>query len=431
MSTRFQGTDGVTLEAAKWAEIFESMGHCCFWFSGLSDRAESHSFVEPEAFFGHPKAREIDEKLWDRDQLSSTTQQQIASMRQTLRQALEDFGNRFHLDLIVAQNALTIPMQIPLGLALKDWLAEKKVPAIAHHHDFFWERERFRGGGVQPFLDEAFPPSLPDLQHVVINSEAARELERRKGLPSVVLPNVMNFSGTPPEPSRPLVEIRQLLDFTPEDHIFLQPTRIIPRKGIEHAIDLLAARGNAHDKLLVSHQAGDEGFAYLSFLREKARSCSVDFRCIDDSEVPAARSLPLWDLYHIADFVTYPSLYEGFGNALLETFAFRKPILVNRYSVFLEDIEPHGFQVAKMDGIITPETVGQVERLLSDKAYSRHCTETNFNLAKQHFGYPILEKTLAGLLDQSSPCSSEVSSSEVSSSVVSSSGSASSPPSRT
>ena len=55
-----------------------------------------------------------------------------------------------------------------------------------------------------------------------------------------------------------------------------------------------------------------------------------------------------------ADFVTYPSLYEGFGNALLEAIYFRKPVLINRYSIFVRDIEPKGFRLLTMDGFVTP-----------------------------------------------------------------------------
>ena len=38
ISFRFQGTDGVSLETSKWAEVLEEMGHTCYYFSGLSDR---------------------------------------------------------------------------------------------------------------------------------------------------------------------------------------------------------------------------------------------------------------------------------------------------------------------------------------------------------------------------------------------------------
>ena len=76
-----------------------------------------------------------------------------------VRESLLQFQDRFQLDLVIAENALTIPMHIPLGLATTDWLSETKIPAIAHHHDFYWERERFQGEGVLPLLKYAFPPS--------------------------------------------------------------------------------------------------------------------------------------------------------------------------------------------------------------------------------------------------------------------------------
>jgi hypothetical protein len=34
VSTRFAGNDGVSLEAAKWAEVLEASGHRCYWFAG-------------------------------------------------------------------------------------------------------------------------------------------------------------------------------------------------------------------------------------------------------------------------------------------------------------------------------------------------------------------------------------------------------------
>jgi len=38
-------------------------------------------------------------------------------------------------------------------------------------------------------------------------------------------------------------------------------------------------------------------------------------------------------LFQHVDFITYPSLYEGFGNAFLEAVYFSKPILINFFGV--------------------------------------------------------------------------------------------------
>ena len=34
VSTRLAGTDGVSLEAEKWANVFEEEGFTCFYFAG-------------------------------------------------------------------------------------------------------------------------------------------------------------------------------------------------------------------------------------------------------------------------------------------------------------------------------------------------------------------------------------------------------------
>jgi hypothetical protein len=45
ISTRLAGTDGVSLETAKWAEILEEMGYACFYFPGELDRLEKQSML--------------------------------------------------------------------------------------------------------------------------------------------------------------------------------------------------------------------------------------------------------------------------------------------------------------------------------------------------------------------------------------------------
>ena len=77
------------------------------------------------------------------------------------------------IDLLIAENVLTIPMHVPLGVAITEFLAETRLPAIAHHHDFYWERTRFLVNSVGDYLRMAFPPNLPSIEHVVINSTTA------------------------------------------------------------------------------------------------------------------------------------------------------------------------------------------------------------------------------------------------------------------
>src|SRR3989442_14547788 len=55
ISTRFHGTDGVTLEAEKWARILAEQGHSCFWMAGLLDTPPETSQSATLAFFRHPE----------------------------------------------------------------------------------------------------------------------------------------------------------------------------------------------------------------------------------------------------------------------------------------------------------------------------------------------------------------------------------------
>lgn len=412
VSTRFAGSDGVSLEAAKWAGIMDELGHRVFWFSGQSDRPASISRVIPEAFFGHPKIERIDRAFWETDEVFPDLVARIEEMRDHLARELERFCRDFRIELMVVENALAIPMHLSLGLAITDWIERSGMPTIAHHHDFLWERERFLRPPAEEWLRRAFPPRLPSIAHAVIQSEARDELKRKTGSDAVVIPNVMDFEHAPvtASPER-LDALRGGLGFAPEDRIFLQPTRVVPRKGIEHAIDLLAARNDRRDKLVISHAAGDEGFEYLEALRARAGDKGVDLRELGDRvDVSVASPGPsdgridesnatLWDVYAIADFITYPSLYEGFGNALLESFACRRPVLVNRYPVYRRDIEPLGFRVAEMDGAIDDDVLARVDRLLADPDYRREAVEHNFRLARENFGFDVLRTKLPGLIE--------------------------------
>jgi hypothetical protein len=109
---------------------------------------------------------------------------------------------------------------------------------------------------------------------------------------------------------------------------------------------------------------------------------------------PGNKKYSLWDCYLNADFVTYPSTYEGFGNAFLEAIWFKKPILVNRYSIFQQDIEPLDFDVVVMENYVTPETVETVEAILACDGAVDVMTSKNYALGKKFFSFKLLEQRL-------------------------------------
>lgn len=405
VSTRFAGVDGVTLESSKWADIFQKMGHSCFWFAGELDRHPESCFLVPEAHFKTLQNLRINEVIFGEKGRNPSVTEMIHELRSYLKSQLHQFIVQYDIDLLIAENTLSIPIQVPLGLALTETIAETQMPTIAHHHDFYWERVRFSVNAVNDYLSMAFPPNLPNIVHVVINSAAQEELAHRKGISSIIIPNVLDFDNPPKVDEKRAESFRQSLGLKPEDIIVLQPTRVVQRKGIEYAIELITRLKDDRYKLVISHEGGDEGCEYPTWIEEYAREHEVDLRIVktrvSDPWVNTANSkdqYTLWEIYPYADFVTYPSLIEGFGNAFLEAIYFRKPILVNRYTTFVRDIEPLGFDLAVMDGFLTQRTIEDVRAMIESAERRERVVDSNFGIASRHYSYSILRKHLNSIL---------------------------------
>jgi glycosyltransferase involved in cell wall biosynthesis len=402
LSTRFHGTDGVTLEARKWAHILERQGHQCFWFGGVLDTPPDRSHGTALAFFGHPEVLEVQKRLFGLTTRPRSMTQRIQEIKEVLKDEIYRFLEKYGIEVLIPQNILAIPMHISLGLAMTEVMVETGLPTVAHHHDFAWERERFTLNAVGDYLQAAFPPVLHGVEHVVINSMAQKELARRFGLGSTVIPNVLDFETPPPGVDEYTADFRREIGLTDEDWLILQPTRVVARKGIEHAIELVRGLNDPRAKLVISHPAGDEGSAYIQLLRERIEDARVDVRFISDRvgeergvTADGRKVYTLMDVYPHADLVTYPSLYEGFGNAFLEAIYFGKPVMVNAYAVYARDIAPLGFQTIQMDQIVSRDVLEQTRRLLHDSVMKREWAEKNFELGLKYFSYATARRKLA------------------------------------
>jgi mannosylglucosylglycerate synthase len=429
ISTRFAGTDGVSLETTKWATVLERMGHKCFYFAGECDRSADSSHVVPEAHYRHPEIDILNQHAysgsWTVTNEARKAHPEIAQLqkdffsmyvrppqmskrtnelKEYFKEELYKFAHHFELEILVVENALTIPLNLPLGLAITEFIAETGYPTIAHHHDFHWERQRFQVNCVGDYLATAFPPNLPSVRHVVINSAQAQQIASRHGLTSRIIPNVMDFD-TPPPASDPYTEtVRTDFDIQPGEFFFLQPTRVIQRKGIEHAIELMR-RLDLPAKLIISHASGDEGNDYEHRVREYAHLLDVTVR-FESDQVQDQRGITpdgqkiytLGDVYPHADLVTYPSSIEGFGNAFLEAVYYKRLILVNNYSIYEVDIKPKGFHTLWFDGYISTSTIAAVRQALKQPERTDEWTETNYQLAKRYFSYSVLERRLEAVV---------------------------------
>jgi len=427
ISTRLAGTDGVSLETAKWADVFEKVGFASYYFAGELDRPPECSFLAEEAHFQHPDIKDVFRNCFGARVRGRFVTQKIYQLKRKLKDDLYRFIDQYEIDLLVPENALTIPLNLPLGIAITEIISETGMPTIAHHHDFFWERQHFMTNAAWEYLNMAFPPHLPTIQHVVINSSADNQLSLRTGISPTIIPNVMDFENPPPIINRLdscgpdsekkevsgddyASDVRQALGLADDELLILQPTRVVKRKGIEHAIELTHRLG-LKAKLVISHASGDEGYDYERRVREYSKLMKVDTYFVSNI-INEQRGLTkngrkiytLQDVYPHADLVTYPSTFEGFGNAFLEAIYFCRPIVVNTYSIYTMDIKPKGFSVIEIDGYVSDEAVRKTRKVLSDPELRSKMVKHNYETATHYYSYSVLHNKLKTLIKDCTGC---------------------------
>ena len=410
VSTRFAGTDGVSLETEKWAKVFKKLGFNCYYFAGMLDYPPEISYLVKEAHFQNPDIKKVYNKTFGTHHRKRSTTRKIYEIKEKLKDHLYKFIKKFDIDLLIPENSLTIPLNLPLGIAITEVISETGMEAIAHHHDFFWERQHFKTNAVWEYLNMAFPPHLPSIKHVVINSSADNQLSLRTGISATIIPNVMDFDNPPPPIDTYASDVREALGIEDDELFILQPTRVVKRKGIEHAIELLNRLGRKA-RLVISHASGDEGHDYEQRVREYSKLMKVNTLFVSDiinehrgTTETGDKIYSLEDIYPHADIVTYPSNFEGFGNAFLEAIYFRKPIVVNTYSIYSMDIKPKGFSVIEMDGYVTEAAVRKTKKVLNDPQLREKMVEKNYEIARRNYSYSILHQKLKSLISDCFSC---------------------------
>jgi glycosyltransferase involved in cell wall biosynthesis len=261
----------------------------------------------------------------------------------------------------------------------------------------------------------------------------------RRGIESAVMGDVMDFN-------KPVWQVDDYnKDFISDigakenDLIILQATRIVRRKGIGLAIDVVEELTKRKEELVGKKLYNGKtitedsnivlvlsGFTelvdqpYKAKLEEKISKTNIKALFIND--IVGAKRKPndhkkysLWDCYAHADIITYPSLFEGWGNQFIEAVFAKKPIILFEYPVFKADIKKEGYFYLslgdKADNIDTNGLV-EVDEAVIQKV-SREAIQTliggkqtlsklenNFEIGKQKHSTLILTKFLVKKINE-------------------------------
>lgn len=86
------------------------------------------------------------------------------------------------------------------------------------------------------------------------------------------------------------------------------------------------------------------------------------------------------------------------NRVLLEAIYFGRPVMVNRYPVYVADIAPAGLDLIEIDAAITQETVDSVTDWLDDPARRLAAAEQNYKICQENFSYAAVSRFVLPLL---------------------------------
>ncbi|MDX1359698.1 MAG: glycosyltransferase, partial [Clostridia bacterium] len=349
----------------------------------------------------------------------------------------------YSIDMIIPNNLLSLGRSPQIAIALTKAAVKTGVTVIGHHHDFYFEREYFGAPSsefVKGLLEDYFPPrEITGMRHVVINKPAGEELFRRRGLKSHVVPNVFDFDAPDWIEDKYNSTFNKDMGIHDNQVVFLQATRVTNRKAIELAIDLVAMLNkdefrrlllgrklyngkifNDETELVLNMVGMHEGGGnYEQKLIDYAKERNVNL-IIKPELVSHSRHMregrkiySLWDAYVYCDIITYPSIYEGWGNQFLEGLFAKKPQVVFEYSVFESDIKQYGFEYislgneyglrenafAVINDDMLREAAWKTIEYLTDKSKYEECVNRNFKIAKKELSLDALERMIVPIIN--------------------------------
>jgi len=296
LSFRLGGTDGGSVEAAKWQAALEALGFSVTLIAG--EGPVDH--LVPGLAMG--ALDPPDEGALDR--------------------ALDG------AEVVIVENLCSLPLNPAAAESVARLLAGR--PAVLHHHDLAWQR---------PQLGTAPPPSDPAWRHVTINELSRGELAAR----GIEATTIYNRFDTAEAPGRRW-PTRAALGVASEQRLFLQPTRALARKNVAGGIALAGALGAVYWLL----GPAEDGFGPELDRLMAAAPGPV-------RRGPGSEGLSMPDAYAACDLVLLPSTWEGFGNPTIESAVHRRPLCVGPYPV-AEELAAFGFEWFGLDD---PDRLGR------------------------------------------------------------------------
>ena len=427
-------TDGVSLEIEKRKTVLEELGYRVILIAGPGSNFAD--YIIDELDFERNDIKAITKESFGFG-FSEQTINAIEKISRTIEEKLFLIIEKEKPVFILTHNIFSHGRHIAAAKAFASVLKKSNIPSLTTHHDFFWEREDFRTPSsiwVENYLQKFVPPEMVGLKHAVINTLAARSLENKRNIKAMIFPDTIDFRQKAWKKDDYNSSLLEDFKLRKDDIIFLQATRIVKRKGIElipPIIKELQSEGflkklrgqrlyngkrvteNSRIVFLIAGYAEHEAGNYKTQLEKMMKELKIEYRFLqpfigaERGKYHNKKVYSLFDIYPHADFITYPSVFEGWGNQFLEAVFSKTPVLLNEYPVYKSDIKKIGYKVVaikeepqkKENGLysISAQVINDcaeeiVDWLLSKK--TPRLLEENYQLAKDNNSFDVLRNLI-------------------------------------
>lgn len=379
------------------------------------------------------------------------------------KNVIQEFVERNSIDLIIAHNTChpyNFITAVGLGYYIEELRKEGTIwpKLMVWWHDSYFERPIFErpNSVVQKYLNY-LPGDYVDgiafinhsqikIAHRMFEQQKLPNLERFFRDRTAVVPNTSDipwnwqdqewYKSDPVFPKQDnynatffkdigLVAELEAKNMTMDDAcILLQHTRVVPRKRIEVAIDLAFKLEEKNVKnglsksvvILISGHSGDEQNSYKENLQEyfhqelEKRPGSNVILIFGEGSILSHRDIIVDKKYYkfgeIPSIIasqggvgTYFSDIEGFGNNLLEMISYGLPVVINKYPIYVEEIEPLGFELPAIENCkLTDELVDSAYELFNDGSRRNWTIHHNLQVLYRKLDHSIIADKLTPLI---------------------------------
>ncbi len=447
--------DGVSFEIAKRKEILEAMGHEVHLIAGQF--SNSQDYLVPQLENDLPEIIEIKKNAFRYFNTHTMTSDElmhaINNVSDRIKESFLSYHKNHRFDLLLVHNIFSYALHLPAAKAFAEIINEYQIPTIATNHDYYWERPFFQEHScpeIKKYIQTYLPYKHKLIKYISINTAAQQELLRRRSIQSDCIGDVLDFNQSPWVVDDFNKTLTKDINVSDNDLIILQATRIVIRKGIEIAFDLVKSLEKRLDDLvgkpLFNGKILTEDSKIVIILPGFTEVPDLEYReklerKIDQLNIQAhfinglvgaeryqgkEKIYSLWDCYAHADLVTYPSQFEGWGNQFMEAVFAKKPITLFEYPVFKTDIKKEGYHYISLgdtafnsdnSGLISissyqlkKSTDQTIETLLSGN--TQKILNYNYSIGKKNHHYEIYKdyynKVIQELILDEIPCPKKI-----------------------